>query len=402
LARYRALANELAVQRQSGGGSSEQCKSGQRKPGQSGGPRQQAGGEGAAADCLASGSNDATPPLDHPAPSTRAARAILAVGTILAGGLALASTASWFQFEGGDVKAAETTNAQGLQPAWQPAASDIARSDSTNPAFAPSDSAPPDPAPSGAALSGAAPSASGAARTDATGVSELPSPLESVLIASTAQAEALADLRLRLQQAQALSDSYAARLAEEQAHSLILEEALAERQVDASPPVPSPVSSMAPSPAQAPSREEPDQPTAETQATADPVQPAAEQPQPVAALLPPAAEQGQSATPALQPTAAMWTPPVLSAAILDRLMLRARQLREQGDIAAARLVLESGADSGYGPALFQLAETYDPDALSVWRTFGTKGDVAKARELYLRAEEAGVAEATERLKSLPR
>jgi TPR repeat protein len=87
--------------------------------------------------------------------------------------------------------------------------------------------------------------------------------------------------------------------------------------------------------------------------------------------------------------------------MLDRLMLRASQLREQGDIAAARAVLESGADSGHGPALFQLAETYDPDTLSAWRTLGTRGDVAKARELYLKAEQAGVAEATERLKSLP-
>src|SRR5262249_7469738 len=91
-------------------------------------------------------------------------------------------------------------------------------------------------------------------------------------------------------------------------------------------------------------------------------------------------------------------PPATS---LDRLMARAIQLREQGNIAAARAILETCTDGGSGAALFALAETYDPALLSAWRTFGTKPGVVKARELYREAEAAGVTDATERLKNLP-
>ena len=51
-------------------------------------------------------------------------------------------------------------------------------------------------------------------------------------------------------------------------------------------------------------------------------------------------------------------------------------------------------------ALFALAETYDPFVLSEWKTFGTQGDAAKARELYTRALAGGVTQAKERLKAL--
>ena len=193
--------------------------------------------------------------------------------------------------------------------------------------------------------------------------------LEAALIANSAQGAALIDLQHRLRQAQALSDSYAALVVQEKAQRRILEEELAARQTEAAEPD----LAMVPSPPEA-------APLAPPAASAEP-------PQPVAT--------------SLQPTQVFQTPVLLSAALLDRLMQRAHQLREQGDIAAVRLILESGADSGHGPALFELAETYDPATLSAWRTFGTKGDVAKARELYLRAEEAGVVEATERLRNLP-
>ena len=57
----------------------------------------------------------------------------------------------------------------------------------------------------------------------------------------------------------------------------------------------------------------------------------------------------------------------------------------QGNIGAARIVLERAAETGSAPALFALAETYDPAVLSAWGTFGTQGDVAKAQELYAKA-----------------
>jgi hypothetical protein len=183
-------------------------------------------------------------------------------------------------------------------------------------------------------------------------------PLETALIANAAQTEALADLRHHLRQAEALAASYATLLAQERAHGRVLEEQLAAYQT--APSVPSaPASDMASLSPEA-------QPPAES----------------------------QRSTPST-------LAPKLPAAELDRLMMRASRLREQGDIAAARTVLESGAELGHGPALFALAETYDPAVLSAWRTFGTQGDVEKARELYEKAEAAGVGEAADRLKSLP-
>jgi len=84
-----------------------------------------------------------------------------------------------------------------------------------------------------------------------------------------------------------------------------------------------------------------------------------------------------------------------------RLMARGEQLIGQGDISAARQMLERAADLGHPPALFELAETYDPNTLAGWGTLGTQGDVGRARILYGKALAAGVAEAGTRLKALP-
>ena len=84
-----------------------------------------------------------------------------------------------------------------------------------------------------------------------------------------------------------------------------------------------------------------------------------------------------------------------------RLLTRAKLLLSQGNVGAARLVLEHIAESGNASALFALAETYDPSVLSAWGTVGTQSDIAKARELYGRAFDGGVREAKDRLNSLP-
>ena len=81
-------------------------------------------------------------------------------------------------------------------------------------------------------------------------------------------------------------------------------------------------------------------------------------------------------------------------------MARASLLRDQGNIGAARIVLERAAETGSASALFALAETYDPLSLSAWGTFGTRGDVAKAQELYASALAGGVQEARDRLNAL--
>jgi curved DNA-binding protein CbpA len=82
------------------------------------------------------------------------------------------------------------------------------------------------------------------------------------------------------------------------------------------------------------------------------------------------------------------------------LMARARVLLGQGNIGVARIVLERAAEMGSAPALFTLAETYDPAILSAWGTLGTQGDVSKARELYAKAFASGVREAKDRLNAL--
>jgi hypothetical protein len=81
-------------------------------------------------------------------------------------------------------------------------------------------------------------------------------------------------------------------------------------------------------------------------------------------------------------------------------MARARTLIGQGSIGAARIVLERAVESGNAYASFMLAETYDPAILSAWGTYGTRGESAKARELYARARSGGIREAKERLEAL--
>ena len=87
---------------------------------------------------------------------------------------------------------------------------------------------------------------------------------------------------------------------------------------------------------------------------------------------------------------------------LPRLMARASLLLAQGDIGAARIVLEHAAESGSAPALFALAETFDPAVLSAWGTMGTQGDAARAGDLYAKALAGGVAAAKDRLATLRR
>jgi len=85
---------------------------------------------------------------------------------------------------------------------------------------------------------------------------------------------------------------------------------------------------------------------------------------------------------------------------IARLMARANALLAQGDIASARIVLERAVDLGSAKAAFALAETYDPIVLEAWRTFGTLGDVARAKQLYAKARAGGVQEAQGRLNAL--
>ena len=83
-----------------------------------------------------------------------------------------------------------------------------------------------------------------------------------------------------------------------------------------------------------------------------------------------------------------------------RLLARASVLIGQGNIGAARIVLERAVETGSAQASFMLAETYDPLVLSTWKTYGTRGDVTKARELYAKALAGGIQEAKDRSVAL--
>jgi hypothetical protein len=84
----------------------------------------------------------------------------------------------------------------------------------------------------------------------------------------------------------------------------------------------------------------------------------------------------------------------------DKLLARAHALVLQGNIDGARLWLERAMQTGSARAEFDLAQTYDPHMLSIWNTYGVRGDVAKARDLYSRAYSRGITEAKKRMEAL--
>jgi hypothetical protein len=84
----------------------------------------------------------------------------------------------------------------------------------------------------------------------------------------------------------------------------------------------------------------------------------------------------------------------------DRLVARAESLVRQGDISAARLLLETAVDAGSARAAFLLAQTYDRDVLASRRVRGISGDDPKARSLYTRAYQGGILQARERVEAM--
>ncbi|HZP09896.1 hypothetical protein [Methyloceanibacter sp.] len=82
------------------------------------------------------------------------------------------------------------------------------------------------------------------------------------------------------------------------------------------------------------------------------------------------------------------------------LFARAHELLAEGDIAGARLLLLHLAERGEGEAAFELARTFDADALAKLGASGIASDPAAARGWYERASRDGNAEAAERLKIL--
>jgi hypothetical protein len=194
---------------------------------------------------------------------------------------------------------------------------------------------------------------------------------------NAAHDQQLSDLRQALQQTEALSAAYREMLAQERARNQNLQQQLAVRG-DASPDR---GSNAAASLSETPTLP----PTTEKQL----------------ALLP---ANGKPMIPAENTPATMVARPAVAEVPgipeAPRLIARASLLLSQGNIGTARIVLERAAETGSAPALFALAETYDPTTLAAWGTFGTQGDVARAQELYAKAFAGGVLEARDRLNAL--
>ena len=82
------------------------------------------------------------------------------------------------------------------------------------------------------------------------------------------------------------------------------------------------------------------------------------------------------------------------------LLDRGKHLIANGDLAAARLVLQRAADANDAEAALALAATYDPIVLRELKVYGFTADAAMARAWYQRARELGSAAALQRLEML--
>lgn len=83
------------------------------------------------------------------------------------------------------------------------------------------------------------------------------------------------------------------------------------------------------------------------------------------------------------------------------MVARAADRLREGDVAAARLMLERGAAGGDAAALLALGETYDPAMLArLGVRGGVRADIDRARDLYKRARESGSLDAGRRLEAM--
>jgi hypothetical protein len=109
-----------------------------------------------------------------------------------------------------------------------------------------------------------------------------------------------------------------------------------------------------------------------------------------------------------QPQVIASEPPIASPPaqrILDReeitvLLKRGKDLIANGDLAAARLVLQRAANANDAEAALALGATYDPYVLRALKVYGFKADPVMARVWYEKASELGSAAAPRRLEML--
>jgi TPR repeat protein len=84
----------------------------------------------------------------------------------------------------------------------------------------------------------------------------------------------------------------------------------------------------------------------------------------------------------------------------EKFVTRGERELEQGQIAVARQFFLRAAQAGLARGALLLAATYDPRELARWRVQGVQPNLEEARKWYERARELGAPEAEERLARL--
>jgi hypothetical protein len=82
------------------------------------------------------------------------------------------------------------------------------------------------------------------------------------------------------------------------------------------------------------------------------------------------------------------------------LLKRGKDLLNNGDLAAARLLLRRAAEAGSAEGALVLGTTFDPVVLQRIGAIGARPDLAKARQWYQRAVELGSSAASQQLAGL--
>lgn len=121
------------------------------------------------------------------------------------------------------------------------------------------------------------------------------------------------------------------------------------------------------------------------------------------ANLPPVKEAEQQQVARLDPLPAQpptMPAPTMSATEQDVLLSRVTGLLRQGDIGAARAILNRLVREKNAKAAYILAQSYDPQVLRQSKVVGLRGDVPMARNLYEQALQGGVTEAKAALDAL--
>ena len=138
--------------------------------------------------------------------------------------------------------------------------------------------------------------------------------------------------------------------------------------------------------------------------------PADSRPSPAPAINEPAPRPADTAPPPapVQTAPAQAAPPsvakpevVLDQNEIDTLIRRGKNLLNDGDFAAARVLFERAANAGSAEAALALGSTYDPNVIKRLGAIMVKPDVEKARQWYQLAADRGSAAASLQLANLP-